>query len=917
MKTLFNNKVVFWLYAVAGVTLIILTLQLNLVGKVEKAVTRIDFEEFINQQLEKYMAGAQAASENEIKADNPDMAAMQDYLMTVDPELKRVPKERLKTAYELTKKMEAEKAYKSSNGLQWEGTLSNLGGRTRALMWDPNDANGSKVWAGGVTGGLWYKEDIADENPWMPVNDFWPGLSISCMTYDPNNPQTFYVGTGEAQTALIIYRESSGVGFGIVTSNDAGDTWEIMEGTDDFEYITDIAVRNEGGSSVIYAAVASGIYKGSQHLSQPSDGLYRRAEGEADWVQVLPDIPGTDRPYTPSDIEIGADGRMYVGTMQNIDFEGGATLLYSDTGLEGSWTVNEDYKEIIEAEPFFNLPGRVILAAAPSDPTRIYGLIAQGYFYGIPAFECHMIIRSDDRGENWEFVSVPPNSGSTGNWAFIAWHALTAAVDPANPDRVFIGALDLWRSEDAGVSWSKKSNWQAPTAVNFVHADHHNIQYKANDPNTLVMATDGGVFHTSNATATTLNFNEKNEGLNTLQMYKIALTPQAGNTFYLGGMQDNGTVYYDGTAIDNTKRVSGGDGGACFIDKNEPGTFITSYQNNRFFVIADGSLQGQITNFASGNFISSVDYDYQLNTLYANATTVVNQLSDTLLRISGIPYGPYVGELLPMNTGTDVPFTHVKYSPYSGLGAATLIIGSQSGRLFKVENAHANPVVTEIGDDEFPVAAISCVAFGGSKDTMLVTFSNYGVSSVWQTYDEGNTWQEREGNLPDMPVRWALYHPESAKMAMLATEIGIWTSSNVNSENVTWEPDNEGLANVRVDMLQLRESDNLVLAGTHGRGFYTCTFNYNPATAITKYATGNLTISPNPTFGKVGIQISGINQDEVSYELISGTGQRLYTGVADVSEGSFQLDLSDLNRGTYFLRLVTKNQSYVKKILKN
>ena len=154
MKTLFNNKVVFWLYAVAGVTLIILTLQLNLVGKVEKAVTRIDFEEFINQQLEKYMAGAQAASENEIKADNPDMAAMQDYLMTVDPELKRVPKERLKTAYELTKKMEAEKAYKSSNGLQWEGTLSNLGGRTRALMWDPNDANGSKVWAGGVTGGL-------------------------------------------------------------------------------------------------------------------------------------------------------------------------------------------------------------------------------------------------------------------------------------------------------------------------------------------------------------------------------------------------------------------------------------------------------------------------------------------------------------------------------------------------------------------------------------------------------------------------------------------------------------------------------------------------------------------------------------------------------------------------------------------
>lgn len=917
MRTLFNSKVVFWLSATASVILIILTLHLNVVNRVEQAVSRIDFEAFINEQLARYVARSQVADGNDIKADDPDKAAMRDYLLTMDPETKRIPKERLKTALAKTKELKAANAYKSSNNLQWEGTLSDLGGRTRAVMWDRADPSGKKVWAGGVTGGLWYKQDITDSNPWMPVGDFWPGLSISCMAYDPNNDQNLYVGTGEAQTALIIYRESSGVGFGIMSSNDAGDTWEIMEGTEQFEYVTDIVVRYESGSSVIYAAVASGIYKGTQHLSEPSDGLYRLAEGSSDWEQVLPDIPGTDRPYTPSDIEIGADGRMYVGTMQNVNFEGGATILYSDTGLEGSWSVNEDYKTTIEAEPLFNLPGRVIFAAAPSDPQRVYALIAQGYFYGLPAFECHMILRSDNRGESWEYISVPPNSGSTGNWAFIAWHALTAAVDPVNPDRVFIGALDLWRSEDAGQTWSKKSNWQAPTAVNFVHADHHRILYKPDDPSTLIMATDGGVFLTQNATSSVLNFYEKNEGLNTLQMYKIALAPQAGNILYLGGMQDNGTVYYDGTPINNTKRLSGGDGGACFIDKNEPGTIITSYQNNRFFIIADGQLQGQITNYASGNFISSVDYDYQLNTLYANAATVVNQLADTILRISGIPYGPFMGEFLPMNTGTDVPFTHVKYSPYSGLGAATLILGSQSGRLFKVENAHANPEVTEIGSVDFPLAAVSCVAFGGSKDTMLITFSNYGVSSVWQTYDEGASWHEREGNLPDMPVRWALYHPESAKMAILATEIGTWTSSNVNSENVTWVPENEGMANVRVDMLQLRESDNLVLAGTHGRGFFTTTFNYNPATEIANNNSGKFSIYPNPTFGQVGVDISGLQQDGISWELISGTGQKVYSGKTAASENSIQLDISDLDRGTYFFRLKSQNKIYVEKILKN
>ncbi len=915
MKTLLN-KCGFSLFCVAGIGLLIFLVQLNVVGRMEQVVNRIDFEAFINQQLERYMAKSEAASENDIKADDPDLAAMQDYLMTIDPALKRVPKERLKTAYQQTEALQKEQTLKSGSALQWEGSLSNLGGRTRAVMWDPNDPAGNKVWSGGVTGGLWYKEDISDPEPWLPVDDFWPNLAISCMAYDPNDPQTYYVGTGEAQTALIIYRESSGVGFGIMKSEDAGESWELMDGTDQFEYVTDLIVRDENGNSVVYAAVVSGVYKGAQHTSQPSDGLYRLEQGATEWEQVLPDIPGTERPYSPSDIEIGADGRMYVGTMQNIDFEGGATILWSDEGTPGTWSVNEDYKELIEAEPFFNLPGRVILAASPSDPSRLYGLIAQGYWYGIPAYECHMIVRSDDHGESWTLVSVPPNSGATGNWAYIAWHALTAAVDPSDPDRIFIGALDLWRSEDAGATWVKKSNWQAPGAINFVHADHHRILFKEEIPSEMIVATDGGVFYTSDADQSLIHFQEKNEGLNTLQMYKIAINPESGNTFYLGGMQDNGTVYYDGTPIDNSKRISGGDGGACFIDRDEPEVAITSYQSNRFFIWASGQLQGQVTNFASGNFISSVDYDDHLNTLYANAVTVINQLQDSILRISGIPYGPYEGEFLDLNTGSQVPFTHVKCSEYSPGNATTLFLGTQSGRMFRVENAQALPDVDEIGANDFPAAAISCIALGGSEDTILVTFSNYGVPSVWQTYDMGTSWHQREGNLPDMPVRWALYHPGSSKIAMLATELGVWISSNMNSENVAWEPANEGLANVRVDMLQLRESDLTVLAGTHGRGFYTTTFNYNPATGIAAKTTGDLTISPNPTFGKVGIRFSGSQRAEISFEVVSVAGQSLHSGVIQPAEGSFHLDLSDLNRGTYLLRLNIQNNHYVEKILK-
>ena len=69
-----------------------------------------------------------------------------------------------------------------------------MGGRTRALMYDPNDTSGNKVWAGSVSGGLWYNNNINDENSqWVSVNDFWDNLSVSVITYDPNNSNIFYV----------------------------------------------------------------------------------------------------------------------------------------------------------------------------------------------------------------------------------------------------------------------------------------------------------------------------------------------------------------------------------------------------------------------------------------------------------------------------------------------------------------------------------------------------------------------------------------------------------------------------------------------------------------------------------------------------------------------------------------------------
>ena len=128
---------------------------------------------------------------------------------------------------------------------------------------------------------------------------------------------------------------------------------------------------------------------------------------------------------------------------------------------------------------------------------------------------------------------------------------------------------------------------------------------------------------------------------------------------------------------------------------------------------------------------------------------------------------------------------------------------------------------TNITSNSFPTANISSVSEGGSTDTLLVTFSNYGITSIWYSSNGGDSWIEKQSNLPDMPIRTSLIHPDNSNHALVGTEIGVWGTENLNDINTTWAPHNNGIANVRIDMLSIREEDHMILASTHGRGqFY-------------------------------------------------------------------------------------------------
>lgn len=880
----------------------------------DQTCKRINYEKFLKEKLlpfEKYSAGKVKIHE----PDQPDVASMQDFFMTVDPELGYIPKERLSKAYRELRNNRAFKSGNSNSSLQWSEVPSDIGGRTRAIMWDPNDPNHKKVWAGGVTGGLWYRENItSNSSDWQPVNDFWSSLNISCMTYDPNNPLILYVGTGEAQTALITYRESSGVGDGIWKSIDGGITWSLLENTLFFEYVTDIRVRDEDGASVIYAGVTSGVYKGTIHQSDPSDGLFRSEDGGSTWEQVLPNIPGYGEPYSVADIDIGVDGRLYVGTMQNVDIKGGATILYTDDGTPGSWVVFNNYVNIIQNHPTYNIPSRVIIATAPSNENVVYAAVAAGFNEGFLSYRCRYILKSSNKGQTWIQKNIPED-----DYAKIAWHSLLLAVDPNNSSDIFTGGKDLWASTNSGSGWDQISDWTklyTGGGDNYVHCDQHLLEFKPGSSSTFLVSTDGGVFYTSTGNNTQPVFIEKNQGYNTLQFYTCDIHPLSGSAKYLGGLQDNGTLLYQNAPLSINNIVDNGDGSFCGFDENEPNIWITSVYYNQYTVFLNDN-EFKYLDYDNGIFINPADYDSKNNILYANAVDFFGGTPNTLLRVKGIPYNP-VEQYISLQTGSNVYFSVVKVSPWSPVGTSTLFLGTQTGRVFRVTNAHASPVVTEITFDDFPVGYVSCIAVGQSEQDILVTFSNFGVESVWLTYDGGMTWISVEGNLPDIPVRWAVFHPDNYEQVLVATELGVWSTIGINDNEVLWTQEPDGLANVRVDMLKMRNVDNTLLAATHGRGLYTSEYDAISTVQVGEDVKEGVKVFPNPTEDIINVRIPSIVSKSVLVKVHDASGRIVFEKYIkpEKENSTLQFRLNGQPCGIYYLTIITGDQKYFGKVIK-
>ena len=695
---------------------------------------------------------------------------------------------------------------------------NNQGGRTRQLLIHPTSPN--IMYAAAVGGGVW-KTTNGGAN-WTPLADMQlPNIAVSSMAFDPRNPDRIYAGTGEGFGNF-----DAIAGLGIYVTNDAGATWSALPSTTtpggNFSFVNDIVVSPRNPLR-IYAATNS--------------GLFRSIDGGATWSAAL-----------------------------NLSATGGCTDLALQTSRTsgfiyaacGQFTATGSIQRALDSNigtftTVFNTTNhsRSSIAIAPSNESIVYALVSHNNH------SVRGVFRSVNNGNPGSWTTQMANTGSTVDpmpinnvllsnplFAYSAcvgssravlsqgWYDQIIKVDPVDPNRVWVGGIDLFRSDDGGQTFGAANYWWAPLGNSlYAHADQHMItfhpQYNGTTNKIMYVANDGGIFRTDDARAglaTTVNqicgsgiaanqttWTELNNGYATTQFYHGTTFPD-GNT-YLGGTQDNGT--WQGTTSSTTAtRIFGGDGGYVAYDSATDTRFLETTRLSIRKSVAGGSFNLAISGITENSFNFQFINPFDMNpgnrqhlwTGGFNIWRTINQATSWTQASNSTPGAQNVSAIAA-----------------SGVDTNKVVFGMSDGYLGYNTSALAATSATIWPNTRPRTVTVTAVAFDPSNsNNVWATYGTFSGQSVYRSTDSGATYTLRAGTspnvLPAVPATAVAVHPTDSDRVYVGTDIGVYTTVD---GGLNWYKEVTGFGNAPVEWLTFNSTGTIRLyAFTHGRGVW-------------------------------------------------------------------------------------------------
>ncbi|MCB0793608.1 MAG: hypothetical protein KDB88_02630 [Flavobacteriales bacterium] len=647
----------------------------------------------------------------------------------------------------------------------WNSTSYTPGnGRVNVVVADPSDAQ--TLYIGTPSSGVWKSSNYGQD--WVPLFDDLAAVGVTGIAVDPMNSGVLYASTGDGFGG-------DTYSLGVVKSADGGATWTItgLSWSTHQVRTTRRLLMHPADPNMLFCAANNGLWRSTDGASS----WERVAEGSFYDVEFKPDDPTI----------VHACGTAYFRST-----DGGATFQSGAPGLPPDVQVE-----------------RMHLAVSAADPQMVYALCGRSDNNGFRG-----LYRSTDGGLTFTTRSTTPNifgyqqSGSDVGGQ--CWYDMALAVDPVDPDILYAGGINVWKSSNGGSTWQVKSFWYWPaTNWGYTHADIHALEVINGS---LFCGSDGGLYRSDTGANSWIDLSAD---LSIGQCYRLAVD-LLNNDRVLVGTQDNGSdLLENGTRT----HVLGSDGMEAIVDPSDDQILFACQQNGGIFRSLDGGQTfGPVSNSISEEAGWVMPYVMHPNdplTLFAGYRNLwmTTDRGDTWAQFTF--FNP------------QVPVTHLAISSSQ---PDIMVYGN---RAWTRRSTDGGATWSFIGPG-LPDLDITAVAIDPNDPAVIwVGLSGFLEGhKVYMSTDTGNTWVDRSSGLPNLPIN-TLALTGGNNGIYVGTDLGVWYTDDQLS---TWQEFSGGLPRIMVTELELDTAEQTIYAATYGRGIWRSPFytapNSPPVAAI-------------------------------------------------------------------------------------